>query len=159
MTHGFEAHPASGEHRTESLTRQKRVQHICGQAFVFFGVVVLGVSLYKFISSFWLNTSPWPELQLGIAGLMLVASGRVLRKSAFLTRLLSENSPAAQARRSFLMFALAAFIMVCVVLVKVSIQDIYRYKRLLGEGGILEYLQALILFTSAWVSWLISKDL
>ena len=57
------------------------------------------------------------------------------------------------------MLALAALIMVCVVLVKVSIQDIYRYKRLLGEGGILEYLKALILFTSAWVSWLISKDL
>ena len=50
------------------------------------------------------------------------------------------------------MLALAALIMVCVVLVKVSIQDIYRYKRLLGEGGILKYLQALILFTSAWVS-------
>ena len=37
------------------------------------------------------------------------------------------------------MFALAAFIMVCVVLVTVSIQDILRYKRLLGEGRILEY--------------------
>ena len=47
----------------------------------------------------------------------------------------------------------------CVVALKISVQDIYRYKRLLGEGGILEYLQALILFTSAWVSWLISKDL
>ena len=47
----------------------------------------------------------------------------------------------------------------CVVLLKLSVQDIYRYKRLLGEGGILEYLQALILFTSAWVAWLISKDL
>ena len=47
----------------------------------------------------------------------------------------------------------------CVVLLKLSVQDIYRYKRLLGEGGILEYLQALILFTSAWISWLISKDL
>ena len=57
------------------------------------------------------------------------------------------------------MLALAAFIMVCVVLVKVSIQDIYRYKQFLGEGEILEYLQALIFFTSAWVSWLISKDL
>ena len=47
----------------------------------------------------------------------------------------------------------------CVVLLKLSVQDDYRYKRLLGEGGILEYLQALILFTSAWVAWLISKDL
>ena len=49
--------------------------------------------------------------------------------------------------------------MACFVFAKVFIQDIYRYKRLLGEGGILVYLQALILFTSAWVSWLISKDL
>ena len=57
------------------------------------------------------------------------------------------------------MLALAFFILGCVVLLKLSVQDIYRYKRLLGEGGILEYLQALILFTSAWVSWLISKDL
>ena len=57
------------------------------------------------------------------------------------------------------MRALTSFIIGCVVLLKLSVQDIYRYKRLLGEGGILEYLQALILFTSAWMSWLISKDL
>ena len=57
------------------------------------------------------------------------------------------------------MLALVFFLMGCVVLLKLSIQDIYRYKRLLGEGGILEYLQALILFTSAWVSWLIARDL
>ena len=139
--------------------RQKTVQRICGQALVLFGVVILGVSLYKFISSFWLDTSPWPELQLGAAGLMLVASGRAFRNSVFLTTLLSEKSSLARARRSFLMLALASFIMGCVVLLKLSVQDIYRYKRLLGEGGILEYLQALILFTSAWMSWLISKDL
>lgn len=139
--------------------RQKTVQRICGQAFVFFGIVVLGVSLYKFVSAFWLNVSPWPELQLGAAGLILVISGRVCRNSAFITSLLSEISPSARARRSFLMLALAFFLMGCVVLLKLSVQDIYRYKRLLGEGGILEYLQALILFTSAWVSWLISRDL
>jgi len=139
--------------------RQKTVQRICGQALVLFGVVILGVSLYKFISSFWLDASPWPELQLGAAGLMLVASGRAFRNSVFLTTLLSEKSSLARARRSFLMLALASFIMGCVVLLKLSVQDIYRYKRLLGEGGILEYLQALILFTSAWMSWLISKDL
>ena len=57
------------------------------------------------------------------------------------------------------MLALASFIIGCITLLKLSVQDIYRYKRLLGEGGILEYLQALILFTSAWMSWLISKDL
>ena len=57
------------------------------------------------------------------------------------------------------MLALASFIMGCIVLLKLSVQDIYRHKRLLGEGGILEYLQALILFASAWISWLISKDL
>ena len=57
------------------------------------------------------------------------------------------------------MLALATFIMVCIILVKVSIQGIYRCKRLLGEGGILEYLKALILFKSAWVSWLFSEDL
>ena len=124
-----------------------------------FRVVVFGVSIYKFISTFWLGASTWPELQIGAAGLILVASGRVVRNSACLTTLLSENSTAARAERSFFMLALAAFIMVCVVLAKVSIQDIYRYKRLLDEGSILEYLQALILFTSAWVSWLISKDL
>ena len=56
------------------------------------------------------------------------------------------------------MLALASFIIGCVVLLKLSVQDIYRYKRLLGEGGILEYSQALILFTSAWIGWLISKD-
>ena len=139
--------------------RQKTVQHICGQAFVLFGIVVLGVSLYKFVSAFWLDVSPWPELQLGAAGLILIFSGRVFRNSVFLTSLLSEISPRARARRSFLMLALALFILGCVVLFKLSVQDIYRYKRLLGEGGILEYLQALILFTSAWVSWLISKDL
>jgi len=139
--------------------RQKTVQRICGQAFVFFGVVVLGVSLYKFISAFWIDGSPWAELQLGAAGLLLVVSGRFFRNSGFLTSLLSGISPSARARRSSLMLALALFLMGCVVVLKISIQDIYRYKRLLGEGGILEYLQALILFTSAWVSWLISKDL
>lgn len=60
------------------------------------------------------------------------------------------------------MLALASFIIGCVVLLKLSVQDIYRYKRLLVEGGILEYSQALILFTSAWIGawigWLISKD-
>jgi len=159
LTHGFDAHPSSEESRSKSLIRQKTVQRICGQAFVWFGVVVLGVSVYKFISAFWLDTSPWPELQLGAAGLILVGAGRIFRNSAFITTLLSENSPSARARRSFLVLALASFLMGCVVLLKLSVQDIYRYKRLLGEGGILEYLQALILFTSAWISWLISKDL
>ena len=150
VTYGFEAHPISGEHRTDSLIRQQRMQHICGQAFVLFGVVVLEVSLYKLISAFLLDASPWPELQLGAAKLMLVASGMHFPKLSFLNKLLSENSLAERARRSFLMLAPVAFIMVCVVLAKLSFQDIYRYKRLLGEGGILEYLQALILFTSAW---------
>ena len=139
--------------------RQKTVQRICGQAFVFFGVVVLGVSLYKFVSAFWLDGSPWAELQLGAAGLILIASGRFFRNSGFLTSLLSEISPSARARRASLMIALALFLMGYVVVLKISVQDIFRYKRLLGEGGILEYLQALILFTSAWVSWLISTDL
>ena len=139
--------------------RQETVQRICGQVFVWFGVVVLGVSLYKFISAFWVDASPWPELQLGTAGLILVAAGRIFRNSAFITTLLAEKSPSARAQRSFLMLALASFIIGLVVLLKLSVQDIYRYKRLLGEGGILEYLQALILFTSAWISWLVSKDL
>ena len=121
--------------------------------------MVLGVSIYKFISAFWTEASPWPELQPGAAGLIVVAAGRGFRNSAFITTLLSENSPSARARRSFLMLACASFIMGCVVLLKLSVQDIYRYKRLLGEGGIFEYLQALILFTSALISWLISKDL
>ena len=47
----------------------------------------------------------------------------------------------------------------CIVLLKLSVQDIYRYKLLLGEGGILGYMQALVLFTPAWMKWLISKDL
>ena len=159
LTSSSGAHQSDGEVGHKSLTRQKTVQRICGQAFVFFGIVVLGVSLYKFISAFWLEASPWPELQLGAAGMILVISGRICRNSAFLTSLLSEISPSARARRSFLMLALVFFLMGCVVLLKLSIQDIYRYKRLLGEGGILEYLQALILFTSAWVSWLIARDL
>ena len=121
-------------------------------------MAVLGVSLYKFISAFWLDASPWPELQLGTAGLILVAAGRIFRNSAFITTLLSENNPSAHARRAFLMLALASFIIGCVILLKLFVQDIYRYKRLLGEGGILEYSQALILFTSAWIGWLISKD-
>lgn len=144
---------------SEGLIRQKTVQNICGRAFVCFGFIVLGVSLYKFVSAFWLDVSPWPELQLGAAGLILVALGRVFQTSALLTSLLSEISPTARARRSFLLLVLALSVMGCVVVLKISVQDVYRYKRLLGEGGILEYLQALILFTSAWVSWLISKDL
>ena len=134
------------------------MQRICGQALVWFGIAVLGVSLYKFISAFWLDASPWPELQLGTAGLILVAAGRIFRNSAFITTLLSENNPSANARRAFFMLALASFLIDCVALLKLSVQDIYRYKRLLGEGGILEYSQALILFTSAWIGWFISKD-
>ena len=159
LTSSSEAQPSSGDGRPDGLMRQKTVQRICGQAFVFFGIVVLGVSLYKFVSAFWLDVSPWPELLLGTAGVMLVVLGGIFRKSAFLTSLLSESSPAGRAQRSFLMLALALFIMGCVVLLKLSVQDVLRYKRLLREGGILEYLQALILFTSAWVSWLISRDL
>ena len=158
LTQGSEAHPSSEDVRSEILLRQATVQRICGQAFVWFGVVVLGVSLYKFISTFWTVASPWPELQLGTAGLILVAAGRIFRNSAFITTLLSENSSSAHARRAFFILALASFIIGCVVLLKLSVQDIYRYKRLLGEGGILEYSQALILFTSAWIGWLISKD-
>ena len=158
LTQDFEADPSPRKRRSESLTRQKTVQRICGQALVWFGLAVLGVSLYKFISAFWLDASPWPELQLGTAGLILVAAGRIFRNSAFITTLLSENNPSAHARRAFFMLALASFLIGCVVLLKLSVQDIYRYKRLLGEGGILEYSQALILFTSAWIGWLISKD-
>ena len=159
MTSSSEAQPSSGDGRPDGLTRQKAVQRICGRAFVLFGMVVLGVSLYKFVSAFWLDVSPWPELLLGTAGVMLVLLGGILRQSAFLTSLLSECSNAARAQRSFLMLGVALFLMGCVVLLKLSVQDVLRYKRLLGEGGILEYLQALILFTSAWVSWLISRDL
>ena len=146
LTHDFEADSSPRKRRSESLTRQKTVQRICGQALVWFGLAVLGVSLYKFISAFWLDASPWPELQLGTAGLILVAAGRIFRNSAFITTLLSENNPSAHARRAFFMLALASFIIGCVVLLKLSVQDIYRYKRLLGEGGILEYSQALILY-------------
>ena len=159
LTTRSEDQQSSGDGRAESLMRQTTVQQICGQAFVFFGVVVLGVSLYKFFNAFWLNVSPWPELLLGTAGLMLVVTGRTFRSSTFLTSLLSEFSPSARTQRSLLMLALTFFIMGCVVLLKLSVQDVLRYKRLLGEGGIVEYLQALILFTSAWVSWLISRDL
>ncbi len=157
--HGFEADPSPEKRRSENLTRQNTVQRICGQALVWFGIAVLGVSIYKFISAFWLEASPWPELQLGTAGLLLIAAGRIFRNSAFITTLLSENSPSARARRAYLMLSLASFIIGCIVLLKLSVQDIYRYKRLLGEGGILEYSQALILFTSAWIARLISKDL
>ena len=159
-------HPSSsavqqslGDIPSKVLMREKTVQKIFGRAFTFFGIVVLGVSLYKFVSSFWLDISPWHELQLGAAGLLLIASGNFLKNSAFLTSLLSEHSPSARVRRPCLMLALAILIMGSAALLKLSVQDILRYKRLLSEGGILEYLQALILFTSAWVSWLISKDL
>ena len=158
LTQDFEADPSPRKRRSESLTRQKTVQRICGQALVWFGLAVLGGSLYKFISAFWLDASPWPELQLGTAGLILVAAVRIFRNSAFITTLLSENSPSAHARRAFFMLTLASFIIGCVVLLKLSVQDIFRYKRLLGEGGILDNLQALILFTSAWSGCLISKD-
>ena len=159
LTSGYEAQQPSGKGHPNELTRQKTVRRICSQAFVLFGTVILGVSIYKFISAFWLDVSPWPELMLGIAGVMLVAMGRMFQKSAFLTALLTERSPAARAQRSFLMLALAFCIIGCMGLLKLSVQDVLRYKRLLGEGGILEYLQALILFTSAWISWLVSRDL
>ena len=100
------------------------VQRICGQVFVWLGLIVLVDSLCKFISAFWLDASPWPELQLGVAGLILVAAGRIFRNSAFITTLLVENIPSARALRSFLMIALASFIMGCVVLLKLSVQDI-----------------------------------
>ena len=83
MTSSSEAQPSSGDGRPDGLTRQKAVQRICGRAFVLFGMVVLGVSLYKFVSAFWLNVSPWPELLLGTAGVMLVLLGSILRQSAF----------------------------------------------------------------------------
>ena len=149
----------AGDYLCESLGRQKLVQRICGQAVIYFGVLIVAVSLYKFVSAFLLEVSPWSELQLGVAGLLLVFLGNFLRSSTFLKSLLSEFSPSARASRSLLMLILALFIMGSVALFKLSVQDILRYKRLLGEGGILEYLQALILFTSAWVSWLISRDL
>lgn len=94
----FEADSPPRKRRSESLTKQKTVQGICGQALVWFGLAVLGVSLYKFISAFWLDASPWPELQLGTADLILIAAGRIFRNSAFITTLLSENNPSAYAR-------------------------------------------------------------
>lgn len=56
------------------------------------------------------------------------------------------------------MLTLTSFVIGCIALLKLAVQDIYRYKRLLGERGILEYSQALILFISAWIGWLFSKD-
>ena len=116
LMHGFEADPSPEKRRSENLTRQNTVQRICGQALVWFGIAVLGVSIYKFISAFWLEASPQPELQLGTAGLILVAAGRIFRYSAFISTLRSENSPSARARRAFLMLTLALFIMGCIVL-------------------------------------------
>ncbi|WP_156915483.1 hypothetical protein [Synechococcus sp. WH 8109] len=88
----------------------------------------------------------------------MVAAGRFFRNSTFITKLLSENNPSARARRAFLMLTLTSFVIGCIALLKLAVQDIYRYKRLLGERGILEYSQALILFISAWIGWLFSKD-
>ena len=116
LTQDFEADSSPRKRRSVSLTRQETVQRICGQALVWFGIAVLGVSLYKFISAFWLDASPWPELQLGTAGLILVAAGRIFRNSAFITTLLSENNPSANARRAFFMLALASFLIGCVAL-------------------------------------------
>ena len=153
------ARQKSGEHRSKNLKRPKLVQRLCGRTFVFFGAVILLISIYKFFSAFSVEAPPWHELQLSATGIILIFSGNFLKKSNTLRSLLSELNFSAQIRRTYLILALTAVIMSGTILLKLSVQDVLRYKRLLGEGGILEYLQALILFTSAWISWLISRDL
>ncbi len=147
------------DHFSESLIRQKLVQRVCGQAVMYFGALIVIVSLVKFVSAFSQEGSPFSELQLGLAGLLLVVAGRLLGRSNFLKSLLSEFNASARASRSLFVFGLAAIIVAIILIFKLSVQDVLRYKRLLGEGGILEYLQALTLFTSAWVSLLVSRDL
>ena len=143
----------------ESLVRQELVQRICGQAVICFGVLIVIVSLVKFVSAFSLEGSPFSELPLGLVGLLLVFLGKYLRRSEFLKSLLSEFDSKSRASRSLFIFILAVIFVAIILVFKLSVQDILRYKRLLGEGGILEYLQALTLFTSAWVALLISRDL
>ena len=68
----------AGDSLRESLVRQKLVQRICGQAVIYFGAFIVAVSLYKFVSAFSLDVSPWPELQLGVACLLLLFLGNFL---------------------------------------------------------------------------------
>ena len=147
------------EHRSKNLKRPKIVQRICGRTFIFFGTAVLLISIYKFFRTFSVESPPWQELQLSATAIILIIIGNYIQKSTLLRSLLSELNFSTHIRRSYLIFALTVIIMSGAILLKLSVQDVLRYKRLLGEGGILEYLQALILFTSAWISWLISRDL
>ena len=154
------AQQPTGDRRSEHLTRPKIVQRICGRTFVFFGAIVVIISIYKFFSALSVELAPpWNELQLTATGIILIFSGNFLKNSSSLRSLLSELNSSAHIQRTYAILALTAFIVSGAILLKLSVQDVLQYKRLLGEGGILEYLQALLLFTSAWISWLISRDL
>ena len=82
------------------------------------------------------------------------------RSSQWLTRLLADTDLSAHRARGLVVWLLVAAVVLLIVVLKISAEDLDAYKRLVfGEGGLVEWSQVLVLAASCRVTWLIGADL
>ena len=99
--------------------------------------------------------SGWFLLAVVLAVLTVCA-----RSSQRLTRLLADADLIAHRARGLVVWLLVAAVVLPIVVLKISAQDLDAYKRLVfGEGGLVEWSQVLVLAASCRVTWLIGADL
>ena len=82
------------------------------------------------------------------------------RSSQWLTRLLADTDLSAHRARGLVVWLLVAAVVLLIVVLKISAEDLDAYKRLVfGEGGLVEWSQVLVLAAACRVTWLIGADL
>ncbi len=82
------------------------------------------------------------------------------RSSQWLTRLLADTGLSAHRARGLVVWLLVAAVVLLIVVLKISAEDLDAYKRLVfGEGGLVEWSQVLVLVAACRVTWLIGADL
>ncbi|QEY32896.1 pectate lyase [Synechococcus sp. RSCCF101] len=142
----------------ELIRRQRLVQRLIGLVLCFGGSALVVASGVKAMLSI-TQGLPWTgEVPLAIAGTVVVSLGIGAGRSRQLALLLGGLSRRARKRRAFVVAVVAVALVACMVGMKLSVGSVSRYKRLLGEGGLIEYGQVLLLAASAWCTALIAKD-
>ncbi len=138
--------------------RARIVQTSFSNSFKIFGILLIAVSLIKSIIAIRSFDSPYNEIPLFIIGVTAIIVSEYLNNSSYIEYLLTTSGKHARDRRSLLFIYVSICLSVIIILLKVSVEDIYQYKRILSEGGILEYMQSISLFYSSWLAYIISRD-
>jgi hypothetical protein len=123
-----------------------------------FGLILALVGVAKGLIQALGGGSPLSDLPLIIGGLAGVGLGRLCGRSRTVRRLLSDRTAAGARRRLALSLLLTVLAVLAVVWFRGRFESVSDYKRFLGEGSILEYLQVILLLAAAVLAGLISRE-